>query len=115
MKNTITYEGHQIGDMVWIWVGWCQLLTQVKILALTLWYYEDEPDKCVPDYTVRFTDNNGEAHTYTYREEEVFDTKKEAIEAALKEEAVDALENKQMLQRQYDKIDWLRKQLEETI
>ena len=34
-KHQIEYEGHAIGDMVWIWVGWCKLLIQVKILGMT--------------------------------------------------------------------------------
>lgn len=111
-KHQIEYEGHAIGDMVWIWVGWCKLLIQVKILGMTLWYYEDAPDKCEPDYTVRFLDTNGETQTYTFRENDVYDTRKEAIEAALKEEETDLAENKDILQKQQDNLAWLREQLD---
>ena len=115
MKHTITYEGHQVGDMVWIWVGWCHLLTQVKILGMTLWYYEDEPDKCHPDYTVKFIDSNGELQTYTFQEDDVYDTRKEAIEAAIKEEETDLVENKEMLQRQEFNLDWLKRQFAQEV
>jgi len=111
MKHTITYEGHQVGDMVWIWVGWCKLLTQVKILGMTLWFYEDEPDKCHPDYTVKFVDPNGETQTYTFQEDDIYDTAEEAIRAAIKEEETDLTENKEITQRQEFSLDWLKRRL----
>ena len=111
MKQIIDYEGHKIGDKVWIWVGWCHLLTQVEILGLTLWFNEDEPDKCRPDYTVRFTDPDGKSQTYSFQEEDIHDSRKEAIEAAIKEEELDLKENKEMLQRQEFNLDWLKRQL----
>lgn len=110
-KQTINYEGHKIGDMVWIWVGWCRLLTQVKILGMTLWFYEDEPDKCHPDYTVKFTDPDGNLQTYTFQEDDVHDTAEEAIRAAIKEEETDLTENKEIIQRQEFSLDWLKRRL----
>ncbi len=111
MKQTINYEGHKIGDMVWIWVGWCKLLTQVKILSMTLWFYADEPDKCHPDYTVEFIDPNGETQTYTFQEDDVYDTRKEAIEAAIKEEETDLAENQEILNKQETNLGWLKQEL----
>ena len=112
-RQTITYAGHKIGDMVWIWVGWCKLLTQVEILGMTLWFYEDEPDKCHPDYTVKFVDPNGETQTYTFQEDDVYDTAEEAIRAAIKEEETDLTENKEILQRQEFSLDWLKRRLDQ--
>jgi len=113
MKQTVTYEGHKIGDMVWIWVGWCNLLIQVKILGMTLWWYEDDPTKCCPDYTVKFNDRNGQEQTYTFQEEDIHDTRKEAIEAAIREESTDLVENTEMVQRQESSLAWLKEQLEQ--
>lgn len=78
---------------------------------MELWFYEDEPDKCHPDYTVKFVDPNGETQTYTFQEEDVHDTRKEAIEAAIREESIDLAENKGMLQRQESSLTWLKEQL----
>lgn len=114
-KQTINYEGHKIGDMVWIWVGWCRLLTQVKILGMTLWFYEDEPDKCHPDYTVKFVDPNGETQTYTFQEDDVFDTKKEALEAAIRQQKADVYDWRQETQKHQDTLDWLKEQLEQEV
>ena len=112
MQHTISYNGHTIGDKVWIWVSWEKLLTQVEIIGLTLNRYPDDLAKCEVNYSIRFVDSEGKTQEYTWGEAEVFDTRKAAIEAAIKSEEVDFAENSEMVQRQQEKLDWLKEQLQ---
>ena len=85
-QHTITYTGYTIGDKVWVWAYWIPLVTEVEIINMELNRYSDKPDEWAVYYRVEFQEPNGDIDQHTFSIDELYATKKEALEAAIKEQ-----------------------------
>ena len=85
-QHTITYTGYTIGDKVWVWAYWIPLVAEVEIVGMELEQYPDERGKWHIYYRVSVQAPNGDIDQHTYDLDEIYATKKEALEAAIKEQ-----------------------------
>ena len=109
--RTISYEGYTIGDKVWVWAYWCRYLAEVEIIGIEIRRELNEADGYI-FYTVNIEEDGVPQH-HSFGVTEIFDTRKEALEAAIKQQEVDVSEWQQEVQKQQDTLDWLQEQLEQ--
>jgi len=107
--QTITYDGYTIGDKVWVWAYWCRYLAEVEIIGLEIRRELNEADGYI-SYTVNI-EEDGVLQQHTFDGSEFFATRKEALEAAIKQQEVDVSEWQQETQKHKDTLDWLNEQL----
>lgn len=111
MKQTITYDGYTIGDKVWVWAYWCRYLAEVEIIGLEIRRELNEADGYI--YYIVNIEEDGEIQRHSFGSMEIFATRTEALEAAIKEQEVDVFEWQQEAQKSQDTLGWLKEQLEQ--
>ena len=111
MKQTITYDGYTIGDKVWVWANWCRFLAEVEIIGIEIRRERNEADGYIA-YIVNI-EELGVMHQHSLDGNELFATRKEALEAAIRQQEVDVSEWQQEVQKQQDTLVWLKEQLEQ--
>ena len=109
--RTITYDGYTIGDKVWVWAYWCRFLAEVEIIALEIRRELNEADGYIY-YTVNI-EEDGKIQQHSFDGTELFDTRKEALEAAIRQQKADVYDWRQETQKHQDTLDWLKEQLEQ--
>ena len=111
MKQTITYDGYTIGDKVWVYACWCRYLAEVEIIGFEFRRELNDAGGYIY-YTVNIKED-GVVHQHSFDGTELFATKKEALEAAIKQQEVNVSELQQEVQKQQDTLNWLKEQLEQ--
>lgn len=111
MKQTISYDGYTIGDKVWVWAYWCRYFAEVEIIGLEIRRELNEADGYIC-YIVNI-EEDGVMHQNSFSGKELFATRKEALEAAIRQQEVDVSEWQQETQKSQDTLDWLKEQLEQ--
>lgn len=111
MKQTITYDGYTIGDKVWVWAYWCRYLAEVEIIGLEIRRELNEADGYI--FYIVNIEEDGVMHQNSFSDKELFATRKEALETAIKQQEVDVSECQQDTQKSKDTLDWLKEQLEQ--
>lgn len=109
--RTISYDGYTIGDKVWVWSSLYRYLAEVEIIGIEIRRELNEADGYIY-YTVRI-EEDGAMHQYSFGVTELFDTRKEALKAAIKQQEVDVFEEQQRIHKQQDTLAWLKEQLEQ--
>ena len=84
MKHTVEYDGYTVGDKVWVWAYWIPLVAEVEIIGLEL--NQDMDEQWSIYYTVNIQALNGETDQHSYSIDELYNSKKEALEAAIKDQ-----------------------------
>lgn len=90
-QHTITYTGYTIGDKVWVWAYWIPLVAEVEIIGIELNRYPEDPDLHIY-YRTKVQAPNGDVDQHSYSLDELYATKKEALEAAIKEQTAEVSE-----------------------
>ena len=85
-KHTIAYDGYAVGDKVWVWAYWIPLVAEVEIVGMELNQYGDKPGEWDIYYGVDVPAPNGDTDQHSYSIDELYDSKKEALEAAIKDQ-----------------------------
>ena len=113
MKQTITYDGYTIGDKVWVWAYWCRYLAEVEIIGFEIRRELNEADGYI--YYIVNIEEDGVVQQHSLGVTELFATRKEALEAAIKQQEVDVSEWQQETQKSQDTLDWLKRQLAQEV
>ena len=113
-QHTVTYEGYTVGDKVWVWAYWLQLVTQVEIIGMELNRYPEDSDKWHVYYMVNVQAPNGDVNQHTYSPDEIYATKKEALEAAIKEQIETVSEWRDDLKESEETLVRLKAELEQA-
>ena len=111
-QHTITYEGYTIGDKVWVWAYWIPLVAEVEIINIELQRYSDDPDKWAAYYSVKIQAPNGDIDQHSYSLDELYGTRKEALEAAIKEQTDTVTEWRDSLKEAEQTLAHLKAELE---
>lgn len=111
MKQTISYDGYTIGDKVWVWAYWCRFLAEVEIIGLEIRRELNEANGYI--YYTANIEEDGVVQQHSFGITELFATRKEALEAAIRQQKSDVYDWKQETQKQQDTLDWLKGQLEQ--
>ena len=111
-QHQITYTGYTIGDKVWVWAYWIPLVAAVEIINIELNRYSDKPDEWAVYYRVKIQAPNGDIDQHTFGIEELYATKKEALEAAIKEQTETVSEWRDDLKEAEQTLAHLKAELE---
>lgn len=111
MKHTVEYDGYIVGDKVWVWAYWIPLVAEVEIIGLELNQYPEEPGKWHIYYRVNIQAPNGEIDQHSYDSEELYNSKKEALEAAIKDQEGLVADWQKDTSKQETTLGWLKQEL----
>ena len=110
-QHQITYTGYTIGDKVWVWAYWIPLVVEVEINGIELNQYPEEPDMHIY-YRCVIKAPNDDIDNHTFSIYELYDTKKEALEAAIKAQANEVSEWRDDLKEAETTLARLKAELE---
>ena len=111
MQHTITYEGHTVGDKVWVWAYWIPLVTEAEIVGITLERYPEEPDKLEIYYRAKVQNPNGDTDQHSFSGEDLHDTKIAALEAAVEDQEKLVTEWREDVNKQETTLGCLKQEL----
>lgn len=111
MKHTVEYDGYIVGDKVWVWAHWIPLVAEVEVIGLEL--NQDLDGQWSIYYTVNIQAPNGEIDQHSYDSEELYNSKKEALEAAIKDQEGLVADWQKDTSKQETTLGWLKEQLKQ--
>ena len=111
-QHQITYTGYTIGDKVWVWAYWIPLVAEVEIVNIELNRHSDKPDEWAAYYRVKIKAPNGDIDQQTFSLKDLYATKKEALEAAIKEQTEEVSGWRDDLKEAEQKLAYLKAELE---
>lgn len=110
-QHQITYTGYTIGDKVWVWAYWIPLVAEIEINGIELNRYPEDPDLHVY-YRAKVQTSNGDINQHTFDIDELYATKKEALEAAIKSQTEEVSEWRDDLKEAEQTLSHLKAELE---